>query len=430
MARRKLIDILYGLGLFFMALLLPLWILRRWIVRKPFLPYLAGPMTDVDFGGRQVLWIQAVSVGEVVAVLPFLKAWKSKYPDWAIYMTTTTVTGQQTAQRLASAYTDYIGYFPLDYSFIVKKALSRIRPTLFVAAESEIWPNFLRFAKIKDIPTAIINGRVSDRSFQRYQKIRSLLSPVWDRIDIFCLQTERDSERFAALGVPASKIFVTGNIKFDIDYPEVNPEDVSVLRQSLGWDKGQHTLTAASTHPSEEDTVLRVFQSLRRNENCRLILAPRHPKRREEVEQILQSTGLTWSRRSEPMGNSEDRDILLVDTFGELGLAYAAGEMVFVGGSWTPIGGHNILEAAAQHRPVAYGPYMQNFHEIESLFQEAGVGFTVADEAELVDLTLNCWSNADHWARLGERAYALVQQHRGATETTIEKLMRQGPHHD
>lgn len=423
---RRLINYLYSAFLFLAFLTMPFWIIQCIIRRKPFLQYLKVPKLSPDRDGRPVLWVQAVSVGEVTAVLPFLKLWKETYPHWFIYLTTTTVTGQQNAMRSAAQFADQIGYFPLDYSLIAKRSIARVRPTLFLAAESELWPNFLRILKEKGTPTGIINGRISDRSYQRYSLLRGLLGPVWQLIDTFCLQTELDAQRFASLGVPTEKMIITGNIKFDVDYPVITSEDVSILRQELGWESGQcHILTAASTHPGEEEKILKVFQRLRREFSCGLILAPRHPHRRDEVERLIHASGLSWKRRSESGKTSSAirHDILLLDTFGELALAYSAGEMVFVGGSWTNVGGHNILEAAAQRRAVAYGPHMEDFHEVEAIFREAGVGFIVQGEDELIELTRDCWSRMEHWHALGERAYSEVLRHRGATRATIESLM-------
>jgi 3-deoxy-D-manno-octulosonic-acid transferase len=427
MARAGLIDWIYNAALTFAMIFgLPFWGLYQKMRGRSISPYLLGFTKDqlkILRNKRPLVWIQAVSVGEVNAILPLIKAWRETRPQWSILLTTTTPTGQVAAGRSAASWVDMIAYFPWDFFPVVKGVLSRIKPDLFVMAESEIWPNFLLVAKKHGIKTAVVNGRVSDRSYKRYSKFGRFLLPIWKRIDLILAQTSLDKERFEDLGVQPSRVKAIGNIKFDIAYPQISTEEVEAFKKGLGWDKGQKVLSAASTHIGEEEEIIKAFRILTKKFNCRLIIAPRHPERCADIERLLSEAQLSWGRRTQGNTVLNDPAVLLLDTLGELALVYRAGEMVFVGGSWSETGGHNILEAAAQQRAVAYGPHMHNFREIEAMFARTGVGFTVKNADELAALTLDCWNRPAHWNALGEKAFLLVQNNRGATEMTLRNLL-------
>lgn len=429
MAPAGLIDVIYNILIILTAMIVfPLWIFQLVLKGRSPLRHFSGINREEQekLRGKRVLWIQAVSVGEVSAMIPFLKAWRSGRPDWAILLTTTTATGQAYARQWAAPHVDVIGYFPLDLPPVIRRLLKRANPQVFLMAESEIWPNFLRIAKKQGIWTGVINARISDRSYKKYFRIKGILGPIWQRIDRFCVQTALDAERISSLGVPSDKIIVTGNIKFDISYPEISDEARQAFLRSLGWNQGQKIFTAASTHQGEEELLIKVFLALREKYPCRLLLAPRHPHRRDEVEKLLAGAGLSWTLRSCPEEDGTDRDVLLLDTFGELALAYAAGELVFVGGSLVPVGGHNILEAAAQHKAVVYGQHMHNFREIEAIFRQAGAGLLAADEEELKNVTADCWNHPEHWQAMGETAFQLLRKHEGATKATLDQIPEGG----
>lgn len=415
-----LADIVYNVLLSLASIvILPIMAVRR----KKLLLYFQGFSREAQqkLEGRRVLWVQAVSVGEVSAVLPLLKAWREARPGWAIVLTTTTEGGQIAAHQLASDLVDVIGFFPLDFPFLVRRCLRQIKPEIFLMAELEIWPNFLRIAKSMDVWTGIVNGRISDRSFSKYRSIRPLLSSVWPRINQVCAQTHADGERFIHLGVNPEHLHVTGNIKFDITYPQISAAAIGEFKENLKWNRNQLILTAASTHAGEEEILLQAFRRLREQYDCRLLLAPRHPDRRQEVVKLLSDFDLPFALRSQG-GDCQDPAVLLLDTFGELALAYAVSDAVFVGGSLSPIGGHNILEAAAQKRTPIYGPYMQNFMEIERLFREVGLGIMVQNGEELVSVVAELWNDPARSHVLGERAYGLIAMHRGATRATMSYI--------
>ncbi|HEX2954924.1 MAG TPA: 3-deoxy-D-manno-octulosonic acid transferase [Bacillota bacterium] len=417
MASTSLADIIYNILLGFASfLLIPVMALRG----KNVWLYLRGFHSEVQskLKGRRVLWVQAVSVGEVSAVLPLLKSWREERPGWAIVLTTTTEGGQTAAKQLASNLVDVIGYFPLDFSFIVRRSLKQIQPEIFIMAELEIWPNFLRVAQSMGVWTGIVNGRISNRSFPKYQRIRPLLSTVWNRVNYVCAQTKTDADRFVALGLSPERVTVSGNVKFDIAYPQIDPTLIGHFRDSLGWNQGQLILTAASTHAGEEAIIIDAFIRLREDYNCRLVLAPRHPDRREEVTQLLDNVKLPYLLRSQST-TAPDQPVLLMDTFGELALAYAVADAVFVGGSLCPVGGHNILEAAAQRHTPIYGPYMQNFKEIGQLFMDEKAGIMVEDGDELVSAISSLWDDPELGKALGEKAFELIKMHRGATQKTM-----------
>lgn len=416
-----LADFIYNLLFFMLSLIyLPILALRRKDIRPYFLGFSRESL--MKLAGRQILWVQAVSVGEVSAVLPILKSWREEHPDWAIVLTTTTEGGQAAAEKLASSYADLIGYFPLDFPSVVRWVLSQVQPTLFIMAELEIWPNFLRLAHRMGVRTAIINGRISNRSFPKYRAMRLLLNTVWRRVDRICAQTDGDAQRFLTLGALAERVSVTGNVKFDIVYPVVTPEEVMAFKADWRWDSGQLILTAASTHPGEEEEILQAYLELRKNYNCRLLLAPRHPDRRDEVAKRIKEAGLSFVLRSQSK-EANDPDVLLLDTFGELPLTYRIADAVFVGGSLVPIGGHNILEAAAQHSPAIYGPHMHNFLEIETIFREEGVGLPIEDRQELQAKIAWLWEHPKEKEALGQKAYELVLKHRGATRATLNMIL-------
>ena len=375
---------------------------------------------------KSVIWVHAVSVGETRAVAPLLHALRARYPDAVLLLSHVTETGREVALKLDGV--DHCIFFPFDLSWVVRRALRRIRPKVIVLMETELWPNFVRAARLQSVPVVVANGRISDRSLPRYRMAGTLLKPVLAGISAFCMQTAQDARRIRLLGAVPEQITVSGNLKFDMPEPEVaavpRPELLrrfSLPADSLVW-------VAGSTHAGEELQVIEVYrQLLAIHPNTVLILVPRQPARARQVGEELAKSGLHYCLRTalnEEAPCLKSGDVLLVDTVGEMLTFYAMADIVFVGGSLVPVGGHNILEAALLGKPVVYGPHMQNFKEIAGLIRKAQGGLAVADRDDLYHQVRLLIENPAERQRLGENGYNLLMQNRGATERTLAVIDR------
>jgi len=375
-------------------------------------------------GTKNILWIQAVSVGETLVAARLLEEVKKVFPGWKIVFTCTTKTGYATARKALAGLADLLGFFPFDHPWVVRRFYDRLRPRLLLLTEGEFWPNVLLEAKRRKVATALVNGRLSDRSYRRMKRL-GIFAPVLRLVGLFCVRTDLDAARFAEVGVPAARLKVTGNIKFDQEYREISPENRKELLDRLGITEETPVLTAASTHRGEEEKVVRAFLSIKKQFPALfLVLAPRHPERAEEIERLLAVRSLKWVRRSLlPEGKNRYRpEVLLLDTFGELGLAYSLSRVSFVGGSLVPVGGHNILEAAAQRKLVFYGPYMHNFRESKELLEKVGAGVTIGNARELAEKFLHYASDRDFLVEIGKKARQVVEDNRGAACRTAKIL--------
>lgn len=363
------------------------------------------------------VWLHAVSVGEVMAATPLAKELAARRPDLPLLVSTVTDTGRGVArQRLPAA---QLVFFPLDFGWAVRRALDRLRPRVVLLTETEIWPNFLRACGTRGIPVALVNGRISPRSFPRYRRVGGLFGRVLQGIRLFCMQTPEDARRILELGAPRERVHVVGNLKYDLAVAG-DPKDGLAVRQVLSLPPDVPVLVAGSTHRGEEAVVLEAYRAVRRSvPDLTLLLAPRHPERLGEVETLLDRTGLSWVRRSRLPAPAP---VILLDTMGELARLYAAGTVVFVGGSLVPIGGHNVLEPAAYARPVVFGPHMGNFAEMSRLFLEQGAGLQVSDAPGLAAGILRLLLDGGAAARMGEAGRAIVETHRGAGGRTVDLL--------
>ncbi|MCU0666575.1 MAG: 3-deoxy-D-manno-octulosonic acid transferase [Candidatus Omnitrophica bacterium] len=366
------------------------------------------------------IWIHAVSVGEVMAMRAFILKLKSAYPNKEIIISTVTATGNKVARQIVSV--DKVIYLPLDFSFSVERFIQRIKPALLVVAETELWPNLIQGFWRHKIPVAVVNARISDRSFGRYQIMRFFFKAILRKISIFCAQTDLDAWRLEQIGVGKDKIKVTGNLKFDVEIKQSSGQEV-YLRQALGIKSGVPVLVAASTHPGEEEQLLRVYQKLLPDfSSLRLVIAPRHPERSSEVKRIVEKKGLSAqliSKMDKPKGAKE---ILILDTIGKLMDYYAISDVVFMGGSLTKNGGHNILEPAILGKPVLFGPFMFNFRGIAKLFLDKEAVIGVANEDQLVASLKDLLSYPQKALSLGEKAKQLVLAGRGAAENNLRVI--------
>ena len=370
---------------------------------------------------RQVIWVHAVSVGETRAVAPLLRSLRERYPQACLLLSNVTETGREVALNVPEA--DHCIFFPFDLSWVVRRVLKRIRPSIIILMETEIWPNFIHAAKLHGIPVVVVNGRISDRSLKRYFMAGSLLKPVLAGITRFCMQTAQDARRIRLLGARPEQIMVSGNLKFDMPEPVVASRSRDELLQSFQLPDDSLIWVAGSTHAGEEVLLAEVYRQLRElHPRLFLVLVPRRPERIRQVAEDLGRLGLHHLLRStiaEARQKLQPGEVLLVDTVGEMLTFYAMADIVFVGGSLVPVGGHNVLEAALLSKPVIYGPHMQNFKEIAGLMRKAQGGLSVADRDDLYHQVRLLIENPAERQRIGENGYNLLLQNRGATARTM-----------
>jgi 3-deoxy-D-manno-octulosonic-acid transferase len=374
--------------------------------------------------GRRPLWLHAVSVGEVIASVPLVNALRRRFPYLPILISTVTETGQATArERMAAA---ACLYFPLDYPWVVHHVISRLQPRLFLMVETEIWPNFLRELTRQAIPAMLVNGRISPRSFRGYRHLRPFMCRVLPAISSFSMQTKLDAERIIAIGAAPSRVHITGNIKYDLALEALTGADERALRADLGIGEAP-VFMAGSTHRGEEDIVIAAYRQARAQVPAlRLLLAPRHLDRLDEVEALLRKHQLTVQRRSHggrfPQGG--EAPVLLLDTIGELAQLYAVGTVVFVGGSFAPIGGHNVLEPAAHRKAILFGPHMHNFHQIAAALLEAGGALPVHNPDALGEHVSTLLQQPERRQALGDAAYQVLHANQGAIARTVQLIER------
>lgn len=391
----------------------------------------AAPRTT---GDQQLIWLHCVSVGEVMAARPLIAALKTSYPSHAVVVSTTTATGQRVARDVFKEQARNIFYFPLDLPWSVARSLDRIRPSLILLMETEIWPNFIRAAARKSIPTAIVNGRISNTSFKRYALIKNLLRHVLADLSLAIMQTADDAARLKELGASPERVCVSGNLKYDADEYTDERHLTDSLRDRFDFAESAPLIVAASTHAPEEQIVIEVFKSLLTSDlgqNARLVIAPRHPERFDEVAALLAQASVKWTRRTAP-AHADDRncDVVLLDTIGELRAVFPLAQIVFVGGSIAPRGGHNVLEPAAASRCIIVGADTSNFAEIVRAFiaERALVQLPpVAEESSVAAemLAERCTSLlADEAMRIeyGARARKVFNSYGGASERTARLL--------
>ena len=373
-----------------------------------------GPL---NAGGRPSIWIHAVSVGEVLAARALVGPLKERFPERPIFISTTTATGNAVArQSLPGA--DGLLFAPFDWPGPVRRALRAVNPALLVLVETELWPNLIHEARRRGTRVALVNGRISPRSYPRYRRIRSWLRPVLAEVDVFLMQGEAHARRVTDIGAPPEKVKVTGNLKYD-SLGEARPSEP--LARLIGG--GGPLWVAGSTAPGEEEMVLRAFRAVRGREPAvRLLLAPRHPERFAEAASLVEAAGFRVVRRTAMTRSWGDEDVLILDTMGELAQVYSLAAVVFVGGSLVPSGGHNILEAAVVGKAVIVGPHMANFQEMADEFLAEGALVQVASATDLAEQVAALLADPARRDAIGERARGLIQRNRGAVRGTVDAL--------
>lgn len=374
---------------------------------------------------HNAIWVHAASVGEVVAASPIVRELKKKYPHEMVVVSVVTATGHKMVQRIIPEADGHI-FFPFDLPVITSRIVKIVDPKVIILIETELWPNFLRLSWRRKIPVMMMNGRISDRSMRRYSLIRPFTTKMLRQIRRFCMQSSFDADHIIAMGAEPDRVIVTGNTKYDQTYATVSPEEREALKKEFRFDGAGPVIVAGSTHGGEEEILMRSFKEiLKTYPEARLLLAVREVTRAAKVKAHIYLHGFSVIRRTE-MGTASDNgqphQVVILDTIGELGRLYSMADVVFVGGSFVKVGGHNILEPAAHGKPVIVGPYMFNFKEIFELLSKRGVCLMAKDEADFTNKLLALLGDKERIADMGRKALEVVAENQGATRRNIERF--------
>jgi len=405
----------------------PYWVLKGIREKKylhSFRQRLGWRIPAVPPGARPV-WVHAVSVGEVLAARPVVAAIQQVRPEVPVVLSTVTLTGQALARKefpTAAA----VFYFPFDWHFCVARFLSSINPRAVLLVEKELWPNFLDACSRRGVPVFLVNGRISEQSFNRYRRIRSFTARMLRQLRVIAAQTDEDRKRFLQLGAGEDQVRVTGNVKFDFQCPSLEEKSdvLEKIRSSLAVSADTPVVVVGSTMKGEEPLFIEAFRQVGESiPDAKLILAPRHPERFNEVAQLLKRSSISFLRRTGLCDNSDGHArVLLLDSIGELRAVYSLATVAVVGGSFLPHGGHNLLEPAAFGKAIVFGPEMSNFTEMARLFvREQAARQT---NAELLPRALlELLRNPKARNLLGRRALSTLRQNQGATQSTVDCIL-------
>jgi len=433
-------KILYNIVLVILLPVVVLYLLWRLVVQGKSraglaerLGILPDSVSKLKEAGGRIIWVHAVSVGEVAAAEPILHQLRLAEPTGQIVLSTTTPTGRKMAQKL-DLDVEALIYFPFDFPGITERVLRTISPHLIVLMEAELWPNLLAAAQARSIPTVVLNGRISDASFRKNRLFRPLFAWMLGNVDLICAQSQKDADRFITLGVPPQRVKVSGNTKFDENFPYVPPQEQAKWRQDLGFNQQSPILIAGSTHPGEDEQILDTFDRLHTGHpDLELIIAPRHPERGDEIEKLVSEHGYATYRRSRVLAELEDgKDIdlssttqvrvVILDTIGELNRVFSIATVVFMGGSLVPQGGHNILQPLAQDKPVVFGPYMNNFQDIADLALDQQAAIQVENSSKLVEAIDHLLSSQAERELYQIKGRSLLQKQSGASRRMVSEL--------
>ena len=422
-------HVLYTLAIVVLAVVLSPWFAYQAVRYRKYIGSLAQRMgylpISFNLDGDESIWIHAVSVGEALTARAIIPELRERYPGLRIFVSTTTLTGQQVARtRLSDV--DAVFFFPFDLPPFVHRTLRLVKPRLFIMMETEIWPNLLNACRRQGVKTMLVNGRISSRSYPRYRMARGFFRRVLGNVDRFCMQSEGSARRIVDIGADPARVIVTGSLKFEsLESPAVAAgRGAGRVLRYFRVPVGRPVLIAASTLKGEEASILGAFASLRRAQpNALLIIAPRKPERFGEAEALARAEGYRVVPRTELGVDAEPRaDVVILDTIGELAYLFQVATVVFVGGSLVDHGGHNILEPAVHGKPIVFGPYMQNFAEIAETFLQSHAAIQVGSASELADVVTRLAGDPVERARLGAAARALVEANRGAKPRTLQAM--------
>ena len=352
-----------------------------------------------------------VSVGEVIALENLIKKTKETFPDCKLVVTTGTKTGQEIAKKKFEGVADFITYFPLDITFCVKSFLNKINPDVVLMAETELWPTFAHYCKKKNIQLFVINGRISDSTYRSYRLLTPFFKGLFKNYAGIFTQSEQDNEKFIKIGAPADKTQVMRNLKFD------------VKKVQADFDLGEgRIIIAGSTHKGEDEIVLNAFSELKKEfSDIKLLLAPRHLTRENEVKSLVEKTGLPYGLRSNN-DRFDKNEIIILNTLGELSKVYQICDFAFIGGSFNKTGGHNPLEAVVYEKPAISGPSIHNFKDIYGLLTQSDAGKVVKTPQELTDYMRKLLSDKEFYAKACSDCRNIFEQQKGALEFVINRL--------
>lgn len=414
--------ILYSFLLFIaLSIYIPVYFIRMKILRgeRLYLKERLGRKFFIPERGNVSIWIHAVSVGEVLSLQNLIKQIKREHPDWMIHFSSLTNTGIRVAKKKLKQ-ADHIFFAPLDFGCIVRRFLKSLKPDVFLLAESEFWPNLIREASRRTKGIILINGRISDRSFNKYKTIKSVTRKVLKNIDLFMVQTEKDRRNLENIGIDLTRVEVAGNLKTEIELPLLEQKDLYKLKKDMSIEEGKRVVVAGSTRKGEEEKLVDAYAKARKiKENILLILAPRHPQRADEVMKLCQNFGFKVKKRTALVPNTE-WDILVIDTIGELPKFYALADVTFVGGSLVPWGGHNLLEPAFYKKPIFFGPHMENFSFLAKKFIHSQAARVIEREKDLINMFLA--EEGESLEEMGAKAKKTLNSLQGATEKTIRAV--------
>ena len=392
-----------------------------------------GNLPNFQSTDAPLIWLHCVSVGETEAARPLVRALKQKFPHHRLVVSTTTVTGQGVAQRAFAKDAAAVFYFPIDWKWVVRRVLRTLDPSAFLIMETELWPNLMRECGRRSIPVAIVNGRISQRSFGRYKLIRSIVRRMLKDVSIALMQSNDDARRIRDLGMPAERVVMAGNLKFDSATLSTNDAKMaSELGERFAFNAGDRLIVMASTHAPEENIAIEAFKLIRSSPNqcVRMLIAPRHPERFNEVAGQIESSGFTWARCSAaPIETDHNCDIVLLDSIGELRATFLLADIAFIGGSIAPHGGHNVLEPAAQGVCVVTGAHTENFAAITRalLSENAIVQLPNVSGRDAQTVLASAISKllADDSRRkeIGQRAKAVCDRNTGATGRVVDAII-------
>ena len=380
----------------------------------------------LDIPDKPVIWVHAVSLGEVVAVTPLVMDLHRRHPECRLVVSTVTETGREAVEQRLAGVADHC-YAPLDFPWVVARFIERLQPRLYLFVETELWPNLLWHLRRRGVPTALVNGRLSTRSFARQQwaPVRSFYRTMLRTLSLCLMQSDRDVDRIIALGAEASRVRRTGNIKFDQPRPTVTGGEAA--RAYLRLQEREQLFVAGSTHPGEEEMLVECYRALvAQCPSAVLLLAPRHIERAESVETMIRARGFAVQRRSTIGQGAAKRStgprVLVLDSRGELAAIYREAVVAFVGGTLVPIGGHNLLEPAQWAKPVLFGPYTDHCAEIADLLVQAGGGHRVLQADDLTRKIVALFTDDKERERMGRLALQVVEQNQGALQQTLEAI--------
>ncbi len=384
-----------------------------------------SPEIIAGMKGTPRIWVHAVSVGEVTAAAPVIAELRDMLPDACIVLSTSTETGQDMARRMVSGVTSYI-YYPLDIPWVVRNVINRVKPDIFVPVETELWPNFIRICKEKDIGIVMANGRISPRSYARYSKTRFFWRKVLAMIDTAGMISPVDADRIRVIGLESSKIAIMGNAKYDSLAARTDESLHRDIAERLDVPAGSPVFVAGSTHEGEETIILSVYGKLLKTyPDYLLIIVPRHIERRDDVLSLVKRAGFTDCITMTDIHRGKRRTterVIIIDVIGELFKIYSLATVVFCGGSLVPRGGQNILEAAAWGKVVLHGPSMEDFNDEKRLLETAGAGITVRNESELMHAIMRLMETPDELVSRGEAGRTVVMSNRGASRRYAELI--------